>query len=344
MILKMDARFSMNTRSQYKILIVRLSSFGDIIQAMSCLSPIKGHFQNAKIHWLARSDMAPLLEMTDTIDRVWSYNRKTGFKGLLSLGFELRKEGFTHIYDAHCNLRSFVLKMMLWSPRLNLVTRSKERWKRFLLFQCRINTFEKPYRGLISYLKPLSHWSIPLIPTQHKFQFSAIEVKKIEELRVKEKICLAPSAAWEMKRWPLGHWKKLIDILPQHEFVILGGPTDDFCEELRLVAPDRVINTAGKLSLRESCLAVQESALVISADTGLLHVADLIGVPGLALIGPTAFGFPTHQNIEVLEKLMPCRPCTKDGRGHCSQPVYQKCLVDISAEEVAQRVRALIPR
>jgi ADP-heptose:LPS heptosyltransferase len=343
MILKMDAKRQMDAEKQYKILIVRLSSFGDIIQAMSSLIPLKNNFPSSQIHWLARSDMAPLLGMTDLIDRAWSYDRRLGLMGLIKLGFILRQEGFTHIFDAHSNLRSFILKLLLFSPKIHIVTRSKERIRRFLLFQCRINTFEQPYRGLVSFLKPLERWSIHGKPQQLKLQFDSEEVTKVKELKASKKISIVPSAAWEMKRWPLEHWKNLVKALPEYEFIILGGPGDDFCQEIKDVSPERITNTAGNLSLKESCLVVQESLLVISADTGLLHVADITGTPCLALIGPTAFGFPTHPNVKVLEIPLVCRPCTKDGRGRCIQKVYQQCLVDISPLEVAREVRSLIP-
>jgi heptosyltransferase-2 len=95
---------------------------------------------------------------------------------------------------------------------------------------------------------------------------------------------------------------------------------------------------AGKLSLMESMGIVKKSNLVISADTGIIHVADLIGTPGISLIGPTAFGFPTGAHIKTLEVDLPCRPCTKDGRGNCSQKVYQKCMVDITPEMVVKNI------
>ena len=141
-----------------------------------------------------------------------------------------------------------------------------------------------------------------------------------------------------MKRWPLLNFKNLIMLLPQFNFLVLGGPEDIFCKELEELAPRRVKNLAGELSLVESMAIVKESQLVISADTGIIHVADILEVQGISLIGPTAFGFPTGKHIKVLETELTCRPCSKDGRGYCSQEVYQKCMVDISPDLVAQNI------
>jgi len=88
-------------------------------------------------------------------------------------------------------------------------------------------------------------------------------------------------------------------------------------------------------------MLLTKSELIISADTGLLHVADVLGVKGISLMGPTAFGFTTSNFIRTLEIDMPCRPCTKDGRGHCTQPIYQACMVNIAPTIVANEVRQL---
>ena len=93
---------------------------------------------------------------------------------------------------------------------------------------------------------------------------------------------------------------------------------------------------AGKLNLVESCFAVYSSEMLISGDTGLLHVADHLGKNAIALIGPTAFGYPSGPWVEVLETNLSCRPCTKDGSGKCKDKVYQNCMVQIVPERVSQ--------
>jgi heptosyltransferase-2 len=175
---------------------------------------------------------------------------------------------------------------------------------------------------------------------------SAVENKilniKAETVGDKKIIALVPSAAWEMKRWPLEHWKTLITIMPNARFIVLGGKEDLFCQELTDIDPVRVLNLAGKLSLIESCKLVQISELVISADTGLLHVADVLGVKGISLMGPTAFGFTISSLIKTLEVDLPCRPCSKDGSGSCSQKTYQLCMVNINPAMVANEAQNLV--
>ena len=145
-----------------------------------------------------------------------------------------------------------------------------------------------------------------------------------------------------MKRWPLSHWKGLVDQSPELKFIVLGGKGDDFCQELEEEFPDRVQNLAGNLSLEESSWVVSKSSALVSADTGILHVADILGIPSLSLIGPTAFGFTSGPWVKTLEVPLNCRPCTKDGRGKCSQDVYQKCMVEISSDRVRSELVSLV--
>lgn len=335
-----------------KVLIIRFSSFGDIVQCSSVVELIRQKFcSSCEVHWVTRKDFENLVKLNAGIDRVWALDKKTGLSGLLKLAWTLRKENFTHIYDAHNNLRSKILNLFLLG-RLNIpnrVVRSKDRIKRILLFTFRINTFPKPFIGISSYMAPLEHWGMQRgqSPKLVTWNFPADVQRKIDEVislttGEAKMIALVPSAAWEMKRWPLDHWKRLITLLPHAHFVVLGGKEDHFCQELADVDSKRVFNLAGKLSLIESCHLIQKAELVISADTGLLHVADVLGVKALSLMGPTAFGFTMSSLIKTLQVDLPCRPCSKDGRGRCSQSVYQRCMVDITPMSVAEAASASI--
>ena len=323
------------------MLIIRFSSFGDIVQNLSILPQIKKRYPDCQIDWLVRSDMAGVLEGQSQIRKSWSFDRSSGLNGLIELGKQLRKENYDIVYDAHANTRSWILKWLL-IPFSNsiFIQRPKERLKRILLFKFQINKFPWPFKGMESYLRPLKEVGIdtPIENMSWPKHELSLEVQDY----LKDHIILVPSAAWEMKRWPLDHFKTLIREWKERKFLILGGPADTFCEELVEVDPQRVVNLAGKLSLKDSCQVVANGVLTISADTGLIHVADLSGSKGISLVGPTAFGFATNSNIKTLEVDLPCRPCTKDGRGGCSQEIYQKCMVDISPTQVIECAKEIL--
>ncbi|MFR9523559.1 MAG: glycosyltransferase family 9 protein [Rikenellaceae bacterium] len=330
-----------------KFLIIRLSSIGDIIQCMSIIGGIRQHFPDAEIHWLTRSDMADTVSIDRRIDKIWSFDKKEGFDGLRQISRQLKAEDFDYVYDAHCNLRSKVVKSILRCRvchRPKIVVRRKNRFRRQLLFRFGVNCFQWPFIGVDSYRKPLKRWGITQFDDSFdELHFPAAICSKTSGYIGEGTITIVPSANWEMKRWPVSHWCRLVELLPDYRFVILAGPTDTFCEDIRAVAPDRVVNLAGRCSIMESSCIVSQSKIVISGDTGFLHSADQFKVPALALMGPTAFGFPARESSEVIALDMKCRPCTKDGRGECKDSVYRRCMVDITPECVAQRVQSILP-
>jgi len=195
--------------------------------------------------------------------------------------------------------------------------------------------------GQGSYLAPLISWlGVPELPPAPQLYLNQETLDSVRRKIICPTpfVALVPSAAWKMKRWPVAHWKKLVTLLPNENFVILGGPQDSFCEEIAKVSPHRTQNLSGKLTLIESCAVVQLARLTISADTGLLHAADQLGKNAIALIGPT-FCYPSRPTVKVLEvSNLKCKPCSKDGRGRCSQTVYQRCMVDITPQNVASNV------
>lgn len=331
-----------------KFLIIRFSSFGDVVQSLSIPSALAQQFPGAEIQWITRKDMAPLLTGHPHINKVWSFDKKTGMVGLIKMCFEMRQEHFTHIYDAHNNLRSrviaFILRPFGIGPKF--IRRSIRRWKRFLLFRFRVNTFELPFSGQRDLLEPLQPWGVS------KKAPAAPQIFPTEENRSKaisvlgafaNTVALAPSAAFFLKRWPKEYWQELILKMPEQKFVLLGGPEDSFIEDIQGVAPDRVLNLAGKCSLQVSSAVVAESRALVSGDTGLMHVAEQLGKPTIALMGPAPFGFPSRPSTKIMEIELPCRPCSKHGQGPCVNKFkYHQCLVDITPAQVADQLRTLL--
>ncbi len=333
-----------------KILIIRLSSIGDIIQCMSVTAGFKNHYPGCEVHWIVRKDLASLLKIDPRIDHLIEFDRDGGMAGIIKLAFALKKKGYTRVYDAHSNIRSNILKNIICPLGIGskLITRRKHRLKRMLLFNFQINLFPNPFRAFESFRKPLEKWGITNFYTPHNnWIFPAETEEKCEQLLLNQPdktITLVPSAAWELKRWPVAYWKKLIALLPDYHFTILAGPEDHFCEKIAEMAPSRVINLAGKTSLLESFCVTSRSKYVISGDTGFLHAADLFDVAGCALMGPTAFGFPTGEKMKIFNLGLPCQPCSKHGNTKCKIKEIKKCLVYITPEQIAAEVKSSFPK
>lgn len=307
-----------------KVLIVRFSSFGDINQCLFAAQALKDANKDLEIHWLTRADFSEYLNCFPVVDKVHSFQKQNGLLGIVKLALQLRKLEFQLIYDAHNNLRSSIVRTLLFG--FSKVTRPKHRWLRILLFRFRINKFPKPFKGGVSYITPLKYYVTTYSPSIPKTKISSSK---------KDYVLIAPAAAWPLKEWPLDKWIKLIES-SSDQFVILGGSQDKWLENISNKFPDRVTNLAGKTSWTESLKLVLEAKKVIGVDTGITHLADLLGVPAQFIIGPSAFGYPTRSTSKVNEVQLWCKPCTKDGRGRCINQDFKKCLTDISAEQIAE--------
>jgi ADP-heptose:LPS heptosyltransferase len=320
------------------ILVIRFSSFGDIAQALTAVHALKEQWPGSTVHWVVREDFAEFLRLSHVPDQVIPYSRRSGLVGLLRLARRLHATPITHIYDAHNNLRSRLLSLaLLLHPRfwfVPFIRRPKDRLRRFLQFQLGWAVLPNPSIGALTYLWPLRRWGIH--PT-----FASTSPYRLQR-QPENVIGVFPSAAWPLKRWPLEQFKNLILSLPQTRFRVFGGPDDKFCEELKLLAPDRVENWAGKMSLAESCKALEKIAAVVGNDTGLMHVADGMGVPQVMLVGPSAFGYPFNTSSHVVETELWCKPCSKDGRNACKNSEHQKCLKDITAKQVAGKLQEIL--
>ena len=327
-----------------KVLVIRFSSFGDVVQASTVNHQLKDAYPKVTIIWLTKRSFAQFLEKDPNVDQVVHLE---DFGGLLSLARWLKLESFNLIYDAHRSMRSSMLFLIskLLRNHSTWVRRSKDRWKRFFLFKFRINLFPKPFVGQASYISPLTPYGLSLIPNKSNWNFSENEIEKVNKfVDCDDYIVFAPSAAWEMKRWPIDSWKKLVTRFskkyPNIRIVITGGPNDHFTSELEI--NKSVINLSGKLSLSESSYLVTRSMVTVSADTGIIHVVDAHQLPGILLNGPTAFGKTFSPSIKILEAGLYCQPCSKDGRGKCHRETYQLCMVEISVDHVMRELEDIL--
>lgn len=308
-----------------KVLIIRFSSFGDINHCLFAAQALKDWNSDTEIHWLTRSDFADYLQNFPILDKVYSFDRKLGFLGLLRLGLQLRSQNYDLIYDAHNNPRTLILKIILFG--FNKITRSKDRIRRFLFFKFRLKLFPQPFVAADSYLKPIENY-IPILtePSAPKLRLTA------EPL---DYTLLAPCATWPLKEWPVEKWIQLIGSTKE-KYIVVGGPNDVWLQELQNKFPDRVQNLAGKLSWSESLKKVMQAKKIIGVDTGITHLGDLLSKPTVFLIGASAFGYPKRNTSHVAETTLWCKPCSKDGRGKCKNEVFKKCMYDINADQVSE--------
>jgi ADP-heptose:LPS heptosyltransferase len=143
------------------------------------------------------------------------------------------------------------------------------------------------------------------------------------------RVALHPYAAHASKAWPEEHWRALVRMLDERRipWVLVGRGAKLF--------PARAEDAAGATGLRESAALLAASSVLVTGDSGPMHLAAAVGTPVVGLFGPTvrAWGFyPTGRRDTVLEADLPCRPCSLHGKKACPRAV--ECLASLRPETV----------
>lgn len=335
-----------------KTLILRFSSLGDVVQTLSAVHALAG--SGHEVHWAVRIDLAPLIQYHPGVSRVWKLERRDGFSGLAKLFWQLRRENYDFVYDAHDSLRSnFIYWGLYLLPTLKqivkpryFVQRPLHRLARWIWLKLKKNLIPGPKEAQLQMLAPLANWGVETaLPTNPQLFIDPLServaVDELKKYNLDRFFALCPSAAHALKRWPIEHWKQLISSLPDAKFAILGGPQDTFLSELVEIDPNRVVNFAGRLTLLESAAIIKHAQATITNDTGMMHISEQLLKQTFALLGPAPFGHPSrHQSsTKIFERNLACRPCSRHGQGPCTNPIFQECLKSISPQEVIEAIK-----
>jgi heptosyltransferase-2 len=321
------------------ILIVRFSSLGDLILTTPLLRAIRTRHPGARISFVTREDMADTLRHNPRINELitWRHGDPLG-----PLARQLRATPWAHRLDLHGSLRSARLRRMVGGDWTGY---PKHRLRRALLIGTR--------RRLGGALAPVAERyfeaarALEVSPDggPPEFYTSATEAAAADRFladhglgRTRRLVAVVPGAARATKRWPAGHWQALVSgLVTRMDVVVLGGEAErEQGAALAAAGGEGVASAAGAFSLVGSGALLRRADVVVSGDTGLLHLATAVGTPVVGLYGPGVreFGFfPYGGPARVLERDLPCRPCTAHGGPRCPLG-HHDCLRTITPDEV----------
>jgi heptosyltransferase II len=260
-----------------------------------------------------------------------------------ALAATLKQEEWTHRLDLHGSLRSLALRQLVGGK---WTTYPKHRVRRSLLIRTggarggMLGPVAERYFAAARDLDVTPDGSPPEFFTTQEMEAAARDFLATSGLGAhRPLVALAPGAAHFTKRWPVEHWEALVRRLrTTNDLVILGGPSERALgEQIAAAGGDRAANAAGAFSLGGSAAMLKQVKSLVSGDTGLLHLATAVGTPVVGLYGPTveAFGFfPYQARAKVLQRELPCRPCSTHGGPTCPEG-HHRCLREILPEEVA---------
>lgn len=269
-----------------KILIVRFSSIGDIVLTTPIVRRLHQQ-QSAEIHYLTKRQFAPLLEHNPHITRIWTIDSEID-----EVLPELREQRFDALIDLHRNLRTWRLKRALGVKSSTFPKLNVRKWL-FVNFHLRV----MPSIHIVDrYMEALRPWSVQDDGQGLDFFTGAGDETVLSQLPQKPYVALVVGGTHAGKRLPI---EKLLEICRELRapVIVLGGPEDRDVAERLEKAHEHVLSLAGQISLMESALAVRESALVITHDTGLMHIAAAFGKIVYSVWGATVpeFGMTPYR-------------------------------------------------
>lgn len=334
-----------------KILILKPSSLGDVIQALPVLRLLKLHFGTAEILWWIDSALAPLIEGDPDLTGIVRFERKRWgqprhWPEMLRSIRWLRAQNFDLVIDLQCLLRSGLFAWLANGKQLVGLDEVREGARGFYDSAAPRKSFHThAVDWYLSVLPPLGvpvHKNFEWLPERPEVS-AAVKLKwPADDSRW---IALLPGARWENKRWPTKYFAELVRTLvprfPQARFAILGGKDDQpLGDTIFQAAPERCLNLCGLTTLPEMMAWVRRCKLMVTNDTGPMHVAAALGKPVVALFGPTAphRTGPYGQLENVLRVNLPCSPCLK---ADCRFEKPEECLHALTPPTVFKKVEAL---
>jgi lipopolysaccharide heptosyltransferase II len=341
-------------------LIIRFSSVGDIVLSSLLVRAFHNRIPGCRIDVLVKREYADLVRYSPHVGRVIEFPTGGSFRDLWRLRKTLRRERYDLVLDIHDSLRSRFLCF-----GLNNVRRIRKRKiARFLLLRIKLDLYGL-FGGAPSialrYLEPAAGYGVTddggglelHLPLEAEAAVDAA-LGKTGAQQSSRFVGLCPSARHRTKIWPADRFSEAAARLGRDldaAVLLLGGMEDrDRCAEveeaIRRIDPARtVVNLCGQLSLVASAAAIDRCMLIVTNDSGLMHIAAARRRPVIAIFGSTVyqFGFfPFGTRHEVVEQNdLACRPCTAIGRANCPKDHF-RCMLDISVDQVVTAAHRLL--
>lgn len=333
-----------------KVLVVRFSSIGDIVLTTPVVRCLKQQLPNAQIHYLTKSGFKDVVADNPYIDKC--YYLEGDINHLLP---ELKKEKYDYIIDLHKNLRSLKVKKVLKCAAFSFPKLNYQKW---LLVNFKINVM--PDVSIVErYFEAVKSLGVKndgegldyFIPKE-----AEVASRDIPMSHWAGYIACVIGGAHKTKQYPAEKWIEFCKDAPM-PVILLGGPADADMG-VRIASESdkiKVYNSCGKFSLNESACLVKYARVVVTNDTGLMHIAAAFKKPIISLWGNTVpemgmfpyYGFNNlNKNVSNLLDIMEikglkCRPCSKIGYNKCPKGHF-RCMNDIDNKEIMNCVNKYI--
>lgn len=333
-----------------KILVIKPSSLGDIIHSLPFLKAIKDTLPAADVEWVISRNLKGILEGHPLISKLVVFDKDSWkkpknfsrtIKEAVHLIKTLRAEHYDFVVDLQGLLRSGLITSLTRSP-LKIGFKHAREGSRF--FYNKKVSANGVSHAVDKCLEAAKTAGARIGKVEFPVYVDDLAREKIENMAggLREYIVIVPSAKWETKRWSPENFGALVSRLSV-PCVITGGEADkQIVRQVMASAGGRGIDLCGKTDLKELTALIAGAKLLIGNDSGPLHIGTALGVPVIALFGPTdpaktgPYGWSEvrtgreNKKIKVIKTSIPCSPCF---RKKCREPL---CMSGISVETVLE--------
>lgn len=339
------------------ILIVKLSAIGDVVHTLPALNAIRHCYPGAHIDWLVEEAAADLIIGHRALDQVfiaqrktWLSDFKTADRGRLISEIArfiqtLRSRRYDMVFDFQFSLKGALWIAMTRARRkIGFGPGLEHQEHSHLVLNERIPAVSMEVHALERGLQMLKAVGIEAPQVSYQLPITPEHIRQAERLLMAHGIssqrpfvAVNPMAKWETKLWEIDKFAKLVDII-QDKFklpvVFTGGPEDRaYIDTIRKQMKTAAPNLAGRTSLLSLAALLQQAQLMVTTDTGPMHIAAAVDTPTIAVFGPTApwRTGPYGQQHQVIVAHTACAPCFKRT---CPLPEIKKCMKDITVTQV----------
>lgn len=328
-----------------RILILRLSSLGDIILTQPIAAELREIYPGAQIAFLCKPQYSALPEMFGLGMKVLEYRKD------LAWHLSLRKEEYDIAVVLHAKFSTWLLMRLLKAGR-KVVYDKKHNLRRAIVRRKTNQTIESTLRLYYSALQKLFPDKFtPRTPARNP-RLRLDGVSDVEEAIPRKEpaiklVGLFTGAAHPTKAYPVDQWIEFIRLTrDKYEFRLYGDDKDAVAANAIAKEFDGIQNLCGKLDLIQLAGEISQCDAVISGDTGPMHLAAALHKPQIAIFGAThpKLGFaPLNDRAVVLSAGLDCQPCSLHGSGRCPRGHFN-CMKMITPRMLAENLATLLSR